>query len=336
MAEYDNRIPEKLQLLRVGLGGKDELSVFAFYPSEQQTNFANPSFCLAPASDYPETMDVTGAIEQTLHDLLDYGGTDEDVRQVLGLVPRDELDETLLEYDDFTEIDLGWCIEGHLLSFEKLDPEACDVHSILSDMQIKHIEEWFDVTSASDCLAKAVAVAHDHSYKESSDKAAILADFTTGKWRAHLVMPGGHYGRTGALTYEPEEAAKYGSGLPLVEFYDMSQDPVAFPGGQFVSRYYMSTLLGTDNLHLDEPIRDIKALCLDGGVPSWTIAGDDLKRVSDWLDRAYTALGGQIAKNGADTPEQTVSLADMARENRDAADALSGHEPDGSREPDAR
>ena len=79
MAEYDNRIPEKLQLLRVGLGGKDELSVFAFYPSEQQTNFANPSFCLAPASDYPETMDVTGAIEQTLHDLLDYGGTEKEI-----------------------------------------------------------------------------------------------------------------------------------------------------------------------------------------------------------------------------------------------------------------
>lgn len=336
MAEYDSRIPEKLQLLRVGLGGKDELSVFAYYPSEQQTNFANPSFCLAPASDYPETMDVTGAIEQTLHDLLDYGGTEEDVRQVLGLVPRDELDETLLEYDDFTEIDLGWCIEGHLLGFEKLDPEACDVHSILSDEQIEHIEEWFDVLNASDCLSKAVAVAHDPSYKESSDKAAILADFTTGKWRTHLVMPGGHYGRTGALTYEPEEAAKYGSGLPLVEFYDMSQDPVAFPGGQFVSRYYMSTLLGTDNLKIGSPIREMSALSLDGGVPSWTIAGDDLKRVADWLDTAHEALRGSDGDRAPEEANGAVSLADMARENRDAADALSWHETDDSRESNAR
>ena len=61
MEEYDSRIPEKLQLLRVGLGGRDDLAVFAYYPSSQQTNFANPSFCLAPASDEPGTMDVHGA-----------------------------------------------------------------------------------------------------------------------------------------------------------------------------------------------------------------------------------------------------------------------------------
>lgn len=336
MPKYDMRIPEKLQLLRIAIGGKDDLAVFAYYPSEQQTNFANPSFCLAPASDYPETMDVTGAIEQTLHDLLDYGATDKDVRQVLGLVPRDELDETLLEYDEYVEIDHGWCVEGQILGFEKLNPEAYDARAILTDEQIKHIEDWADVLSATDVLPKAMQVAHDPSYKESSNQAAILADFITGKWRVHLVMPGGHYGRTGALTYEPENAAKYGSGLPLVEFYDMSMDPIVFPGGQFVARYYMNTLLGTDGLHLGTPIRDIQALRLDGEIPSWTIAGDDLKRVSDWLDTAYIALSGQLTENGANTPERAVSLADVAQDSWDAADALSGHEPHDDHEMDAR
>lgn len=64
MAEYDKRIPEKLQLLRIALGGKDDLGIFAYYPSTQQTNFAFPSFCLAPATDAPDTMDIQGAIEQ--------------------------------------------------------------------------------------------------------------------------------------------------------------------------------------------------------------------------------------------------------------------------------
>lgn len=62
MAEYDKRIPEKLQLLRIALGGKDDLGIFAYYPSTQQTNFAFPSFCLAPATDAPDTMDIQEAI----------------------------------------------------------------------------------------------------------------------------------------------------------------------------------------------------------------------------------------------------------------------------------
>lgn len=163
MAEYDDRIPEKLQLLRVGLGGKDELGVFAYYPSSQQTNFANPSFCLAPATDDPETMDVQGAIEQTLHDLLDYGGTDEDVRAILGLVPHEELDEETLEGDEYTDIDLGWCIDGQLLSFERMDPEASDVHAVLTDRQIGYVEAWFDTLPAEECLAAAEEAVHNAS-----------------------------------------------------------------------------------------------------------------------------------------------------------------------------
>lgn len=158
MAEYDDRIPEKLQMLRVGLGGAEELGVFAYYPSSQQTNFANPSFCLAPADDEPELMDVAGAIEQTMHDLLDYGVSYEDIRQIMGLVPYDELDETSIEYDEYTEVDLGYCIEGSLLGFEKMDPESCDVHAVFSDEQIAAIEQVFDELPSSECLAAAKSV----------------------------------------------------------------------------------------------------------------------------------------------------------------------------------
>ena len=267
MAEYDKRIPEKLQLLRIGLGGKDDLGVFAYYPSTQQTNFAVPCFCLAPADDEPDMMDVHGAIEQTMHDLIDCGATAEDLWQIMGLLQEYDIDPDYRDTGEYVSVDLGYCIEGDLLGFEKVDPEASDVRSVFTDGQIAAIEGAFDVLPASYAMTAASEIA-----AWSCDP---LADLNTGKWRVHLVMPGDHYGRGDVLTYEQEDADRHGSGLPLVEFYDTSSDPVAFPGGQFVSRYYMDTLLGTDNLNLGLPIRDMQALSLDGGVPAWTVSGID-------------------------------------------------------------
>lgn len=149
--------------------------------------------------------------------------------------------------------------------------------------------------------------------------------------RVHLVMPGDHYGRGDVLTYEQEDADRHGSGLPLVEFYDTSSDPVAFPGGQFVSRYYMDTLLGTDNLNLGLPIRDMQALSLDGGVPAWTVSGIDLSNVAAWLDGAHAHLSEQGDNKAAEhevahevAKEQGVSLKGEAEAMRSASDALSG------------
>ena len=82
----------------------------------------------------------------------------------------------------------------------------------------------------------------------------------TGRFRVQLVHEGEHYGADGSLIYGDtvgkgypyigqtiNDCQIYGHGLPLVEFYDMAQDPAKFPAGQFISRYYMSTLLGMDD-----------------------------------------------------------------------------------------
>lgn len=80
-----------------------------------------------------------------------------------------------------------------------------------------------------------------------------LADFTVGRFRVHLVQEGERYGAGGGFVYGKDlsngsfgipinDCQLYGHGLPLVEFYDVSQDPAKFPEGQFVSRYFMSTL----------------------------------------------------------------------------------------------
>ncbi len=67
------------------------------------------------------------------------------------------------------------------------------------------------------------------------------------------IYPGERYGLDGCLTYELNAysgipAAAHRASYPLVEFYDTSQDAARFPGGQFVSRYYMTDLLEDDSI----------------------------------------------------------------------------------------
>ena len=125
-------------------------------------------------------MDIGVVIEDTLHNLLHYGGTDEDIRQILGLVPYDELDEETLEYGEYIYIDQEWCIEGQLVGFEKIATENSDVHAILTDIQIDNIESL----AGKDSLIKATEIAHNptisytrpsldditHEARESSDQ----------------------------------------------------------------------------------------------------------------------------------------------------------------------
>lgn len=58
----------------------------------------------------------------------------------------------------------------------------------------------------------------------------------------------------------------------LVEFYDLRYPHT--PDGQFVSRYYVDTLL-----------RDIRGheLDLDGGIDDWTVDADTMRVVLGWL-----------------------------------------------------
>lgn len=118
-----------------------------------------------------------------------------------------------------------------------------------------------------------------------------LADFTVGRFRVHLVQEGERYGAGGGFVYGKalsNDCQLYGHGLPLVEFYDVSQDPAKFPEGQFVSRYFMSTLLGMDSI--GDSIGEMSAFGLDGGVPDWTIRGDDLQEVYAHLCAAREQL----------------------------------------------
>lgn len=85
-------------------------------------------------------------------------------------------------------------------------------------------------------------------------------------WKVKIVEVGEKYGR-GLLFTNTEK--------PFVEFYDMrSNELERDTRGQFVSSYYLSDIL-------DRCLEN--GLCLDGGVPSWTISSEGIKKVINFI-----------------------------------------------------
>lgn len=86
------------------------------------------------------------------------------------------------------------------------------------------------------------------------------------RFTAKIVDVGDRYGRNKCLTND---------GDPMVEFYDATYagNPGFDAEGQFVSRYYIATILGRDGFGLD----------LDGGIPVWTIDAEAMTEVRAWL-----------------------------------------------------
>lgn len=83
-----------------------------------------------------------------------------------------------------------------------------------------------------------------------------------------IVNKGDNYGLKWKLIHEKDE--------PMVEFYDM--DYMHTPYGQFVSRYYMSTLLKEEGY-----ANGTIGLRLDGGVDEWYISANNMRLIHMWL-----------------------------------------------------
>lgn len=137
---YDKNIPDVLQLLRLDLGNVD-------YTVPSDTTIARytidgdyfPRYCIADVADDADTMDIQGAIEETMHAILDYGGTPDDLRTAMGLVPEAEIDPDIIESGEYAPIDLGYCLDGQLTGFEVLDIVECDIKNALSGHQIENV-----------------------------------------------------------------------------------------------------------------------------------------------------------------------------------------------------
>ena len=135
---YDKNIPDVLQLLRLDLGNVD-------YTVPSDTTIARyaidgdyfPRYCIADVADDADTMDIRGAIEETMHAILDYGGTADDLRTAMGLVPEAEIDPDIIESGECVPIDLGYCLDGQLMSFEVLPLDECDFKDALASVRLR-------------------------------------------------------------------------------------------------------------------------------------------------------------------------------------------------------
>jgi hypothetical protein len=93
------------------------------------------------------------------------------------------------------------------------------------------------------------------------------------KFNVRIVNVGDKYGRNDCLTNDKAS---------MVEFYDSRYDFPDFMGrGQFVSRYYISIL--------EEGNRDGRGLCLDGGIPEWSVSAEGMKQVLEYIKQEKTA-----------------------------------------------
>ena len=118
------QIPVDLSLLLTYHNDEDywyapgEYALRVYTVDTLNTNFARPCFALGERKFDPEMEDVSGAIENTLHELLDSGATPEDVYRIMGLVKESELSPETKEADSYLPIDLGYCIDGNIVSYE--------------------------------------------------------------------------------------------------------------------------------------------------------------------------------------------------------------------------
>ena len=92
---------------------------------------------------------------------------------------------------------------------------------------------------------------------------------TVSKFNVRVVNQGDKYGRNLCLTHSKPE--------PMVEFYDSRYPHTEF--GQFVSRYYVATILGEDGYGSGQG-----GLCLDGGnADVWSVSAEDMDTVRAFL-----------------------------------------------------
>lgn len=97
---------------------------------------------------------------------------------------------------------------------------------------------------------------------ESQD---VVAEKSFGKWR---------------VTVQP---SNYNNDKLTCTFYDLSQDPEKFPGGQQTpGTYYVDSLLGDS---WGPSIKDMPFLMIDNEVPAWKVEHEDLTQIAEWLEQ---------------------------------------------------
>lgn len=128
-----------------------------------------------------------------------------------------------------------------------------------------------------------------------------------------------------ALADDALTLRKYSTDEFVDKLYAQGVKPSAarFPGGQFVSRYYMTDLLEDDSIavSLDTMLKNGNQFSLDGGIPAWTVEGDDLAKVNDFLKKSCMEFCGSLP--GDEKDEDGYSLTGEAKDATASRNGLS-------------
>lgn len=161
-------------------------------------------------------------------------------------------------------------IHSYRSMYKNITARALAVPEIeLCALRARQLEFPFDEATQNkiDALEKRLGV-----YER---ELSFLGDLYVGKWRVHIVPPGGRYGVNNRITNTDKDS--------LVEFWDVSQPKLDFPNGQFVTRYDVETLLSDrwgagpeetmqHGLILDYDNRDF-----------WSVTGPEMIQIFGWL-----------------------------------------------------
>ena len=102
------------------LEGDEYLAEYSFTTSYTASN------CIAS----PGNTDIAGMLEETLHRILDHGGTEEDVRLLMGAIrPTEEEMLELEETGEYVDLDLGYVIPGFITCFYEVNPTSDDIQT---------------------------------------------------------------------------------------------------------------------------------------------------------------------------------------------------------------
>lgn len=105
------------------------------------------------------------------------------------------------------------------------------------------------------------------------------------------------------------------TGIAVYKDFDAATD--------FVSRYYMTDLLEDDSIavSLDTMLKNGNQFSLDGGIPAWTVEGDDLAKVNDFLKKSCMEFSGSLP--GDEKDEDGYSLSGEAKDATASRNGLS-------------
>ena len=104
--------------------------------------------------------------------------------------------------------------------------------------------------------------------------------YNSAPWKVKIVFKGDAYGLNNCRTHDEDK--------PMVEFYDLAHKEIHGDGGQFVSRYYLGSILleGRCIISREDFIkagqRDPEiGILLDAGITNWRMSGTCLTEVLD-------------------------------------------------------